>query len=222
MLMTAELWEQQSGETARAYKAFVTYRDLGAERSIDRAYVALSSKRQRNGSETAAKAAPRHWYEWSSNNEWVRRAQAWDREQQRQADETRELLKRNRIAELIEDEFADYRAELARFRRVRDQTPAYEREAMKETTETKDDENGKPMRVIVRIHTARLNVGSHRGLTRWRKNISELGRLSVGLPTSFTASKVDAKVEGSMTWKQMVEEARGDDESDDEADPDAS
>jgi hypothetical protein len=65
-----QLWDRQPRESARAYTAFCTYRDLGAERSIDKAF--------RVGREQTVLRAPRRWFRWSQVFEWARRVKAWD------------------------------------------------------------------------------------------------------------------------------------------------
>jgi hypothetical protein len=59
-------WERQPGETEAAYVAFCSYRDLGAERSLNAAY------------STDGKRAPGQWAKWSAQNQWVARAEAYD------------------------------------------------------------------------------------------------------------------------------------------------
>lgn len=71
--MAEQLWERQDGESSRAYQAFVVYRDLGPERSIDKAIAAAGKARGNRG----------HWQRWSSAFRWVDRAAAWDDEQDR-------------------------------------------------------------------------------------------------------------------------------------------
>lgn len=63
-------YEQQPDESGRAFRAFVHYRDLGVERSLDRAYA-------QHAGENAGKA-PGQWNAWSSQLDWVRRAAAYD------------------------------------------------------------------------------------------------------------------------------------------------
>ena len=65
-----ELWDRQPDETARAFEAFVVYRDLGANRSIRK----TGEKLSKNCTTLA---------EWSSKYDWVKRAAAWDAEQDR-------------------------------------------------------------------------------------------------------------------------------------------
>lgn len=62
-----EAWDRRSDETDAAWKAFCIYRDLGDERSIAKA---LGGDGKR--------AAKRRYEEWSSKNNWVQRARAWD------------------------------------------------------------------------------------------------------------------------------------------------
>ncbi|MGE5551503.1 MAG: hypothetical protein ACM3ZC_13405 [Bacteroidota bacterium] len=67
-------WEQQQGETAKAFAAFSAYRDMGAERSLSKVSHVLSKSKpllQR----------------WSSTYSWVERVEAWDRFTARQEQE---------------------------------------------------------------------------------------------------------------------------------------
>ena len=61
------LWERQSGETAKAYAAFLLYRDLPA---IDRSVSAA-----REGHQKDKKGTLRQWNGWSMRNGWVSRAE---------------------------------------------------------------------------------------------------------------------------------------------------
>ena len=74
-------WERREDETPKAYAAFCVYRDLGpARRSIDAAYRASKAQVGENGGESGAtgKRAPSHWEKWSSDFDWVKRAEAYD------------------------------------------------------------------------------------------------------------------------------------------------
>ena len=64
------LWEGQSGETAKAYAAFLLYRDLPA---IDRSVLAA-----REGHQKDTKGTLRQWKGWSMRNGWVNRAAEHD------------------------------------------------------------------------------------------------------------------------------------------------
>ena len=63
-------WERQPGETAKAYAAFLLYRDLPA---LDRSVPAA-----RDGQERDMKGTVRQWSGWSMRNDWVNRAAEHD------------------------------------------------------------------------------------------------------------------------------------------------
>lgn len=84
-------WERLKNETSKAYEAFCVYRDLGTERSITKTSQTLNKNRTTIG-------------EWSTKFDWVKRAAAWDDEQDRiareiaqkeQAEEIRKMRKRH-------------------------------------------------------------------------------------------------------------------------------
>ena len=60
-----ETWEQQEGETAKAYQAFCLYRDTGQTRAI--------RKVAQEHSKSVATL-----FDWSDQNDWKRRAEAYD------------------------------------------------------------------------------------------------------------------------------------------------
>ena len=64
------LWERQPSETAKAYAAFLLYRDLPA---IDRSVPAARERHQRD-----TKGTLRQWKGWSMRNGWVNRAAEHD------------------------------------------------------------------------------------------------------------------------------------------------
>ena len=64
------LWERQPGETAKAYAAFLLYRDLPA---VDRSVAAA-----REGHQKDRKGTVRQWNGWSTRNGWVNRAAEHD------------------------------------------------------------------------------------------------------------------------------------------------
>ena len=70
MAKVIKLWERQEGESAKAFEAFSTYRDMGAERSLAKVGQALGKTKAM-------------MEKWSTTNNWVERAEAWDREQDR-------------------------------------------------------------------------------------------------------------------------------------------
>ena len=66
-------WERQPGETRQAYSAFSTYRDLGPNRSQDKAYHAHAGP-QGDGK----KRAPPFWAKWATKWQWFERTEAYD------------------------------------------------------------------------------------------------------------------------------------------------
>jgi hypothetical protein len=63
-------WERQPKESARAYEAFVAYRDMGPGRAVRAVARELGKSVTLIG-------------RWSSAHHWVERAEAWDAEQDR-------------------------------------------------------------------------------------------------------------------------------------------
>ena len=63
-------WDRQPGETAKAYAAFLLYRDLPA---VDRSVPAA-----REGQQKDSKGTVRQWHGWSTRNGWVDRATEHD------------------------------------------------------------------------------------------------------------------------------------------------
>lgn len=85
-------WERQPGETSRAFGAFTTYRDLGPRRG----YEAVRVKTARKPSYI------RVITRWSSAYQWVKRAEAWDAEQDRVVREARLQALRDGVGEMQE------------------------------------------------------------------------------------------------------------------------
>ncbi len=69
---TAALWEQQPGESAKAFEAFSLYRDMGIERSVRKVAQRLNKSLTLIG-------------RWSSAHNWPERVRAYDRDLDRQA-----------------------------------------------------------------------------------------------------------------------------------------
>jgi hypothetical protein len=66
------LWEPQPGESGRAFAAFAVYRDLGPDRSLDKAYAAARQD------QSGIKTVPGYWRQWCVRYQWVDRAAAYD------------------------------------------------------------------------------------------------------------------------------------------------
>lgn len=81
------LWERQVGEGQKAYEAFCKYRDMGTQRSLRKVAEELQKSETLMG-------------RWSGQWEWVKRAEAWDREQDKiaqrqQFEEIKKMRKRH-------------------------------------------------------------------------------------------------------------------------------
>lgn len=72
----ANAWDMQIGESSVAYAAFVCYRDLGADRSLE-----LAAQKLNKSKTNLAK--------WSSNHRWTERTREWDAAEQQRRDTTR-------------------------------------------------------------------------------------------------------------------------------------
>mgnify|MGYP001060969943 CR=1 FL=1 len=75
-------WERLKGESSKAYHAFCIYRDLGPDRSIDKAMAQAGKKNRRT------------WADWSRTFNWVERAQAYDDyvEQEKRKEKEKEIM----------------------------------------------------------------------------------------------------------------------------------
>lgn len=77
-----EPWDRRADETDPAWEAFIVYRDLGLQRSQNKAAELLAKSRQMLS-------------QWSIRHDWSDRAAAWDLEQDRQR---REAMRVENIA----------------------------------------------------------------------------------------------------------------------------
>lgn len=87
-------WERQSGETARAYAAFLRFRDLGPGRSLAAAYRAATGRQQ-------AGEPSGQWRGWHAAHAWRARAEAWDAHLARQAQAEQEAEHARVLAEYL-------------------------------------------------------------------------------------------------------------------------
>lgn len=157
MLSQQAIWLKKPTESKRAYDAFAHYRDMGAGRSIDKAYVLLWSETHQNATKTPPKEAPRHWSEWSSKFAWVERAKAYDAyldAQLQQQFEDELIMKRQQV---IHDELADSELQLAKWREMFELMPVAADRAKDWGT-----------------------------LSRWRGEIGDQMRRALGMPTQRT------------------------------------
>ena len=74
-----EPWDKQIGETAKAYAAFTTYRNIGPGRSFKKAAIILL-----NNDTVKLLSKIRQFEKWSVKYNWVSRAELWDIEQEQE------------------------------------------------------------------------------------------------------------------------------------------
>lgn len=73
MTTDTPIWQQQPGETAKAYAAFCLYRDMGVSRSLEKTW---GEYKEINGNNSVS--MPGYFRDWSTANSWVERAKAYD------------------------------------------------------------------------------------------------------------------------------------------------
>lgn len=71
-----KLWERQPEDTPKSWAAFCVYRDLGADRSITKAYQIDVSRKYPD--RTRPEEANKRWKIWASGFNWVARTAAYD------------------------------------------------------------------------------------------------------------------------------------------------
>jgi hypothetical protein len=79
-------WDQQAGESAKAYAAFCLYRDLGPQRSLDEASRRYHQPAGQEGPQPPSKRLRRASgtiRRWAQRWDWQTRARAWDQEIER-------------------------------------------------------------------------------------------------------------------------------------------
>ncbi|MFN0166706.1 MAG: hypothetical protein ACKV22_09765 [Bryobacteraceae bacterium] len=158
-------WEQRRGESSKAFAAFLAYRDLGKERSIDKCFVLQSSGK------TAAARAPRHWFAWSQRFEWPERARAWDVHSER----VQQAAFEQRVRELARQQAEFEVAEFQRLvRRVRQADAVLDRADAHPITDEEDEtvDNG----VTVRRKRKGINFAGYASLM---KEIRESARQAI-------------------------------------------
>lgn len=66
------VWDRMPKETTKAFAAFCTYRDMGPERSMNKAY------RVSKGCQKGAKRVTGTWQKWARQWQWVERVRSYD------------------------------------------------------------------------------------------------------------------------------------------------
>lgn len=172
-----QLFERMDHETSKAYRAFVLYRDLGATRTVQRAWELYYDGARLPGT------APGYFRAWSSTYAWVERAQAWDDHQQALADAVigEEVVEQQRKA-LIERGWRDYERMLAEWEAAMQRVKYHYSDG---GGVVKDPATGKD----VMLRTVRMSVMEFLRMARWRLTIEQIGRMALGLPMTHKPSR---------------------------------
>lgn len=96
-------WDRREKETAKSYRAFCIYRDLGPSRSQPKAW---GQYRLESGLKAADPTGT--FRAWSSDNSWVSRAEAWDAHEEQCRRQAREDAR-----EKARDKFVDHAEDLS-------------------------------------------------------------------------------------------------------------
>lgn len=194
-----EIWERRDGESDSAYQALRDYLRIGVRRSLSK--LCAQYTRQASSKRTVKQpptTSLNTLETWSHQHEWVKRAKAYDIDEQRKLDAA---LEANR-QKLIDDELADYRAELRRFREVRSKVlPSYFEQVSEVKAPDPDDPN---KTIITRTIVEHIDIGTSHALTKWRLDISALGRRANGMPEKITEALIDDNVDADKTFKAYI------------------
>jgi hypothetical protein len=110
-LPSAAPWEQQAGESARAFGAFAAYRDLGSRRSLRAAAERFYGQ--------ASAARERQLDKWSRTFRWVERANAWDQHLDAEARRVQEEARREMVERHVKEARALQAKAVERLRSLR-------------------------------------------------------------------------------------------------------
>lgn len=169
-------WAQLPGESTRWYGRFLTYRDLGSNRTFIRAFNADRAKDEKGPKNCLSQA----YGDASREFRWAERAEAYDtflREEQ--AKEAAELRKQEQsmFLELQRQQVQD---ELAVARKLLLKAHDLLEMPVERVKEEVEDEQGNTIRIIVPDHNSFRTAG------QLVKQYSETSRLALRMPTQHT------------------------------------
>jgi|SRR6185503_3316874 len=181
-------WDRLRNESAKAYAAFVAYRDAGADRSVIGAY------RQTKGHPKATQPA-RLWKAWARDHLWEERAAAYDAHLAAVAQQARETEIARRAAEMERRRAQAQDDAWALFEQVKDRA----KQMLKLPIVTVADEDGKKV-----INPAKWDYNS---IARTIEAMTKLAKLGAGLDSGLlTALTIDW---ASLTEDQLERIAAG-------------
>lgn len=198
--MAAVSYERRDNETDAAYQALLDYCRMGVRRSLSK--LCTQYTRQASSKRTAKKEPPTASLNtletWSHQHEWVKRAKVYDTDQQKKQEAEIEASRKK----WIEDEIANAKAELQRFKLVRGTVNLSFKEQVTETQAPDPDDPNKI--IITRTFIEHIDVSQHAAMTRWLDNISALGRRAHGLPEKITEAHIDDNLDSEKSFKAYI------------------
>lgn len=190
----AELWDKRADESKAAHEALMDYLRMGVKRSLR----GLISRYSKQTSTKPPTTKLNTISTWSNKFEWQKRAQAYDIAQQKKLDAKLDDERKK----LVAAELADYKAELMRFRQVRSRAALVKEEQVSEVSKPDPDDSNKT--IITRTIVESVDVGSHIALTKWRLEISALGRRANGMPEKITEAHIDDSSDSEKKFKMYI------------------
>lgn len=189
----SEVWHRRKGESAKAYAAFCTYRELGSERSIDKSFALQSD------CETTAGRAYRHWFQWSKEFEWKSRSDAWDAH----CEQLREKEFHKRLKELAHEQAEFAVEEFQRLvRRVRKADAVLSRADDAPVSETEEETVDGSGRVTGRKRVKPLNFAGYAALMKEIRESAQ--RAILGPRDGVGDGKKGVAAEGDGTPSKIV------------------
>lgn len=190
-MTTAASWQKQPTESAIAFNAFKTYRDMGASRTLEKTREKLGK----------VSGYMRVLEVWSSTHGWVERAAAYDTHMDELAQaalEKRIIAKRTKV---IEKEIADADALLEKFDQILEQAK------LRETRRVSKKEGDKEVEYIF----VEVNLDGLKELVDVRQKLSRFARLPLGLPDRIAQQQMTG-ADGGPVEIQWVDPLNEDDD----------
>lgn len=191
-----EIYERRDSESDAAYQALRDYCRIGVRRSLSKLLAQYTRQASNKRSTKQPPTLSSNTLEtWSHQHEWVKRAKAYDIDQQKKLDTDLETSRQK----WIEDEIGNAKAELQRFKLVRGKVNLSMKEQVKETQEPDPEDPNKI--IVTRVFIERIDLSTHAALTRWLDNISAIGRRAHGLPERITEAHIDPNIDAEKMYK---------------------
>lgn len=190
MTDTIHAWDKLDTDTDKSYQAFCVYRDLGKGRSLEKVQERLSK----------STGYLRQLYKWSSNYNWVERANAYDLHLDRTQRNAVEKMRIEASTRLIE-------GMLDRCQQMFERWDESYRHAKLLTQKRVIERDGH----TIEIHE--LNIDDQHKFSKWLADIDSLMRRQLELPDKYTQQKVDMTPSRDETWMQALRDLEN--ESDD-------